>query len=45
MSGLNNCTTEGAGEGAGVNFFRAGLDSESKTLDSDHLWMILTSAG
>ena len=24
--------------GAGVNFSGAGLDSESKILDSDHLW-------
>ena len=32
-------TTAGAGAGAGVNFLGAGLDSELKILDSDHLWL------
>ena len=30
-------TTAGAGAGAGVKFSGAGLDSELKILDSDHL--------
>ena len=38
-SEFNICTKTGAG--SGVNVFGAGVDSESKILDSDHLWFRL----
>ena len=36
-SEFNICAKTGAGAGSGVNVFGAGVDSESKILDSDHL--------
>ena len=42
MSEFKICTITVAGSRSGVNNFGAGLDSESKILDSDHLWRPLT---
>ena len=42
-SEFNICAKTGAGAGSGVNVFGAGVESESKILDSDHLWSQYTN--